>query len=397
VAGISLEGVAKTYPDGTEAVSSLDLEVPDGRLMVLVGPSGCGKTTILLMVAGLEEATKGTIRIGDRVVDDMPPMDRDIAMVFQNYALYPHMSVYQNMAFGLKMRRVPREEIDRRVRDAGRILGLPDDLLAKKPKNLSGGQRQRVAMGRAIVRQPAAFLMDEPLSNLDAALRVEMRAEISRLQRDLGVTTIYVTHDQTEAMTLGDLVACFKEGNLQQVGPPQMLYDEPVNLFVAAFMGSPAMNLGEAELQRDSGGGVFVGIADHRLRVAEELLSAQPALEARVGSNLIVGIRPEDLEDAALGRDGVLPDRRLSVTVELREAMGPETHLHCDLPGWSSPLQVLSVRRDASSGSAEGDGKRSQLIARVDPRSRAREGDPLELEVNTSALHFFDPASGGRI
>jgi len=397
VAGISLEGVAKTYPDGTNAVSSLDLEVPDGRLMVLVGPSGCGKTTILLMVAGLEEVTEGTIRIGDRVVDDVAPMDRDIAMVFQNYALYPHMSVYQNMAFGLKMRKMPRAEIDRRVRDAARILGLPDDLLLKKPKNLSGGQRQRVAMGRAIVRQPAAFLMDEPLSNLDAALRVEMRAEISRIQRDLGVTTIYVTHDQTEAMTLGDLVACFKEGELQQVGPPQTLYDAPANLFVAAFMGSPAMNLGEAELQQDPDGHVFVRFADHRLRVAESLLTARPGIGERAGSSVIVGIRPEDLEDAALVGEEVPAERRLSITVELREALGSETHLHCDLPGWSPPPEVVSVRRDAGSGPAEGNGRRSQLVARVGPRSRAREGDSLELAVDTSALHFFDPESGTRI
>jgi multiple sugar transport system ATP-binding protein len=397
MAGISLEGVAKTYPDGTEAVSSLNLEVPDGRLMVLVGPSGCGKTTILLMVAGLEEATEGTIRIGHRVVDDVPPMDRDIAMVFQNYALYPHMSVYENMAFGLKMRKVQRREIDRRVRDAARILGLPDELLVKKPKNLSGGQRQRVAMGRAIVRQPAAFLMDEPLSNLDAALRVEMRAEISRLQRDLGVTTIYVTHDQTEAMTLGDLVACFREGVLQQVGPPQELYDEPVNLFVAAFMGSPAMNLGEAELERDRDGNVFVAFGGLRLRIADELLVAHPAVGARAGSRVIVGIRPEDLEDASLGGDGIPEDRRLPITVELREAMGSETHLHCDLPGWSPPPAVLSVRSESAAGSIKGDGKRSELVARVNPRSQAREGDPLELAVDTSALHFFDPESGARI
>jgi multiple sugar transport system ATP-binding protein len=239
--------------------------------------------------------------------------------------------------------------------------------------------------------------MDEPLSNLDAALRVEMRAEISRIQRDLGVTTIYVTHDQTEAMTLGDLVACFKEGELQQVGPPQVLYDTPANLFVAAFMGSPAMNLGEAELQRDPDGRVFVRFADHRLQVAEDLLAARPVVGERVGSSVIVGIRPEDLEDAALVGERVPAERRLSITVELREALGSETHLHCDLPGWSPPAAVLSVRKDAASGSAEGDGRRSQLVARVGPRSRAREGDPLELAVDTSALHFFDPESGARI
>ncbi|MGZ5353586.1 MAG: ABC transporter ATP-binding protein [Actinomycetota bacterium] len=395
-AGIVLEGVSKVYPDGTEAVASLDLEIPDGELTVLVGPSGCGKTTILLMVAGLEEITEGTIRIGDRVVDDVPPMDRDIAMVFQNYALYPHMSVYQNMAFGLRMRKVPRVEIDRRVRDAARILGLTEELLAKKPKNLSGGQRQRVAMGRAIVRQPTAFLMDEPLSNLDAALRVEMRAEISRLQRDLGVTTIYVTHDQTEAMTLGDLVACFKDGELQQVGPPQELYDEPANLFVAAFMGSPAMNLGDAELEQEQDGSVFVRIAGRRLRVADELLAARPGLRARAGARVVVGIRPQDLEDAGIG-DDVPADRRLPVTVELREAMGSETYLHCDLPGWSPSVAVRGLRDEGDPEQAAADGTPPRLVARVNPRSRARERDDVELAVDTGALHFFDPVSGAKV
>ena len=397
MAGISLEGVTKTYPDGTEAVSSLDLDVPDSGLMVLVGPSGCGKTTILLMVAGLEEVTAGAIRIGDRLVNDVPPMDRDIAMVFQNYALYPHMSVYQNMAFGLRMRKVDREEIDRRVRDAARVLSLPDELLAKKPKTLSGGQRQRVAMGRAIVRQPAAFLMDEPLSNLDAALRVEMRAEISRLQRSLGVTTIYVTHDQTEAMTLGDQVACFRAGALQQLGPPQELYDSPANLFVAAFMGSPAMNLGEAELRRGEDGGVFVSVAGRRLRVADQLLATRPSVGARVGTRVIVGIRPEDLDDAALSGEGNPDDRRLPVVVELREAMGAETHLHLTLQGWTPPAAVLNVRSEAMRESDGEDAKRADLVARVRPGSPAREGDSIELAVDTSALHFFDPDSGLRI
>jgi multiple sugar transport system ATP-binding protein len=395
-AGIVLEGVSKVYPDGTQAVASLDLEIPDGELTVLVGPSGCGKTTILLMVAGLEEVTEGTIRIGDRVVDDVPPMDRDIAMVFQNYALYPHMTVYQNMAFGLRMRKVPKREIDTRVRDAARILGLTEDLLTKKPKNLSGGQRQRVAMGRAIVRQPAAFLMDEPLSNLDAALRVEMRAEISRLQRDLGVTTIYVTHDQTEAMTLGDLVACFKDGALQQVGPPQELYDEPANLFVAAFMGSPAMNLGEAELEAEPDGSVYVRVAGRRLRVADQLLAARAGIRGRAGTRILVGIRPQDLEDASFG-DGVPADRRLPVTVELREALGSETYLHCDLPGWSPPAAVRGLREREALGEAAADAKPPRLVARVNPRSRARERDEIELAVDTSALHFFDPGSGAKV
>jgi multiple sugar transport system ATP-binding protein len=397
LAGISLDGVAKTYPDGTEAVLPVDLDVPDGAFMVLVGPSGCGKTTILLMVAGLEELTAGNISIGDQVVNDVPPMDRDIAMVFQNYALYPHMSVYQNMAFGLKMRKVDKLEIDRRVRDAGKILGLPDELLFKKPKHLSGGQRQRVAMGRAIVRQPAVYLMDEPLSNLDAALRVEMRAEISRLQRELGVTTIYVTHDQTEAMTLGDLVACFRDGDLQQVGPPQELYDKPVNLFVAGFMGSPAMNLGEGILEGEEDGSIFVRFAGHRLRLAEELIAARPALAARTGAKVVVGIRPEDLEDATLGGEGVPEDRRVAIVVELREAMGSETHLHFSLPGWSPPPGLRAIRNEASPDSADENGRRPGLVARVSPRTLAREGDRLELTVDTSALHFFDLDSGARI
>jgi multiple sugar transport system ATP-binding protein len=317
-------------------------------------------------------------------------------MVFQNYALYPHMSVYQNMAFGLRMRKVPKREIDTRVRDAARILGLTDDLLVKKPKNLSGGQRQRVAMGRAIVRQPAAFLMDEPLSNLDAALRVEMRAEISRLQRDLGVTTIYVTHDQTEAMTLGDLVACFKDGELQQVGPPQRLYDEPANLFVAAFMGSPAMNLGEAELEGEPDGSVFVRVAGRRLRIAEELLAARPGIRARAGARVVVGIRPQDLEDAAL-EDAVPADRRLPVSVELREAMGSESYLHCDLPGGSPAGAVRALRPEDGLEPGEADVKPPRLVARVNPRSRARERDTIELAVDTGALHFFESETGARV
>ena len=281
--GISLDAVTKIYPDGTRAVSSLDLDVPDGSLMVLVGPSGCGKTTALMMVAGLEEVTEGTIRIGNRIVNDEMPKDRDIAMVFQNYALYPHMSVYRNMAFGLKIQQVDGREIDRRVREAARILELTDDLLEKKPKQLSGGQRQRVAMGRAIVRQPQAFLMDEPLSNLDAKLRVEMRAEISRLQRDLGVTTIYVTHDQTEAMTLGNLVAVLHDGMLKQVGPPQEVYDRPADLFVAGFMGSPAMNLVEADLVDRPTGARSWSSVSYRLRLADDAVARRPALAAHGG------------------------------------------------------------------------------------------------------------------
>src|SRR5713101_1655811 len=262
MAEIALEQLSKIYGDGTHAVSDLNLHVADGEFVVLVGPSGCGKTTALRMVAGLEEITGGTVRIGERIVNKLPPKDRDLAMVFQNYALYPHMSAYDNIAFGLKMRRFPKSEIRRRVTDAARVLGL-DPVLKKKPRTLSGGQRQRVAMGRAIVREPQAFLMDEPLSNLDAKLRVEMRADITRIQRDLNVTTMYVTHDQTEAMTLGDRVAVLNKGVLQQLASPQVLYDAPVNLFVAEFIGSPAMNFVDAELVRD--GGPAVAFAGHKL------------------------------------------------------------------------------------------------------------------------------------
>jgi multiple sugar transport system ATP-binding protein len=393
VAGISLDSVTKVYPDGTLAVSSLDLEVPDGSLMVLVGPSGCGKTTALMMVAGLEDITEGTIRIGDRVVNDEMPKDRDIAMVFQNYALYPHMSVYRNMAFGLKIQRIDGSEIDRRVREAARILELGDDLLEKKPKQLSGGQRQRVAMGRAIVRQPQAFLMDEPLSNLDAKLRVEMRAEISRLQRDLGVTTIYVTHDQTEAMTLGSLVAVLNDGVLKQVGPPQEVYDRPADVFVAGFMGSPAMNLAEADLSVTDVG-AFVEFAQYRLRLADDAVALRPALATHNGRKVVVGIRPEDMQDASVG-DGVPADRRIGATVEMREAMGPETYVHFRVP-------LPSIARAPGGGDAEaavspnGDAT-TKFVARVTSQTRVNEGERIELAVDTAAMHFFDPESGGRI
>ena len=280
MAEITLENLTKVYPDGTEAVTGLDLEVGNGEFVVFVGPSGCGKTTALRMVAGLETITSGTVRIDGHVVNDLPPKERDIAMVFQNYALYPHMNAHKNMGFALKMRGVPKDEVDRRVEEAARILGLSDSL-QKKPRTLSGGQRQRVAMGRAIVRQPQAFLMDEPLSNLDAKLRVEMRAEISRIQRDLAVTTVYVTHDQVEAMTMGDRVAVMRKGELQQAAEPQELYDHPVNLFVAGFIGSPAMNMLEAKLQRDDGE-MKVVTGSQEIALGQETLSQRPALRGYV-------------------------------------------------------------------------------------------------------------------
>jgi multiple sugar transport system ATP-binding protein len=379
-------------------VSSLDLEITDGELTVLVGPSGCGKSTVLLMVAGLEEVTEGTIRIGDQVVNDVVPRDRDIAMVFQNYALYPHMSVYKNMAFGLRMRKVDRREIDRRVHEVARVLGLSDDLLAKKPKQLSGGQRQRVAMGRAIVRNPLAFLMDEPLSNLDAKLRVEMRAEIANLQRELGVTTMYVTHDQTEAMMLGHQLVLLHDGVLQQVGPPQDVYQGPANVFVAGFIGSPAMNFAEARLTSDGDGAVFAEFAGHRLRAPDELISTRPALRGYAGRNVIVGIRPEDMEDASLV-DEAPADRRMPAVVKLRETMGPEAYLH--FPVSTPPIPRFGGSGDSNAeddgGSAAAGPDETVFVARVGARTHAREGDSVELVVDTQALQFFDPMTGGRI
>ncbi len=300
MAEVDFDGVSKIYADGTKAVSEMTLEIADGEFMVLVGPSGCGKSTALRMVAGLEEISEGTVRIGDRVVNHVPAKDRDIAMVFQSYALYPHLSVYDNIAFGLKVRKTPKAEIKKRVEEAARILGL-DEILGKKPRALSGGQRQRVAMGRAIVREPRAFLMDEPLSNLDAKLRVQTRAEISRIQSELGVTTIYVTHDQVEAMTMGDRVAVMRKGELQQVASPQELYDRPVNLFVGGFIGSPAMNLVEATLERTNGG-LCMALGDQRLPLGDDVLSPRPELKSYVGKPVVLGIRPESLEDAALAR-----------------------------------------------------------------------------------------------
>ena len=325
MAEIALEKLNKVYSDGTHAVRDLDLEIGDGQFVVLVGPSGCGKTSALRMVAGLEPISDGVIRIGGQVVNDLPPKNRDVAMVFQNYALYPHMTAYKNMAFGLKLRKLERKEIDRRVRDAARVLGL-EDVLRKRPRTLSGGQRQRVAMGRAIVREPQAFLMDEPLSNLDAKLRVEMRAEIARIQRDLAVTTIYVTHDQVEAMTLGDRVAVMRDGVLQQFDVPQSLYDRPVNLFVAEFIGSPAMNVVGADLERENSS-LFARFGEHRLRLDDEVLSARPDLSQFEGKPLILGIRPEDLEDAALATEAP-DDRRITAHVDIREDMGSEVYVH---------------------------------------------------------------------
>jgi multiple sugar transport system ATP-binding protein len=391
VAAVTFSAVSKTYPDGTQAVTSIDLEAVDGELLVLVGPSGCGKTTALRMVAGLEEISDGEIRIGERVVNWVPAKDRDIAMVFQSYALYPHLSVEDNIAFGLRVRGLDRDEIHRRVGEVAEVLGL-DELLDRKPRNLSGGQRQRVAMGRAIVREPAAFLMDEPLSNLDAKLRVEMRAEVSRLQRDLDVTTIYVTHDQVEAMTMGDRVAVMRKGELQQVASPQELYDRPVNLFVGGFIGSPAMNMLEASLER-SDGKLRAAIGDQRVTLDEELLSARPDLEHHEGRPLIVGIRPEDLEDAELS--DVPADRRIVGKVELREALGSEVLAHVRIgarQAVTEDVRELAADIEApDTGFKQDESGGAKLVGSFGPRSRIREGENAEIAVDTRNLHFFDP------
>jgi multiple sugar transport system ATP-binding protein len=395
MAAVTFDAVSKVYPDGTRAVSSIDLEVEDRELMVLVGPSGCGKTTALRMVAGLEEVSEGSVRIGDRVVNHVPSRDRDIAMVFQSYALYPHLSVYENIAFGLRLKKMPKDEVDRRVQEAARVLDL-EPWLKRKPRNLSGGQRQRVAMGRAIVREPAAFLMDEPLSNLDAKLRVQMRAEIARLQLDLGVTTIYVTHDQVEAMTMGDRVAVMRRGELQQVAPPQELYDRPVNVFVGGFIGSPAMNMLQGTLERDDGG-FAVQLGEQRLSLPPELLDERTALAAYAGRDLVVGIRPEDLEDAGCEEDAP-DDRRLRLRIGLREALGSELVVHATLAAPAAQSgQVQELMQDAGmralSGSGDGSSE-TAIVGRFSPRSAVRENEPAEAVVDTRRLHFFDPETG---
>ena len=394
MAAVAFSRVSKVYPDGTRAVSELDLDTDDGEFVVLVGPSGCGKTTALRMVAGLEEITEGEIRIGDRVVNWVPARDRDIAMVFQSYALYPHLSVRENIAFGLKLRKLEKSEIEQRVANAASILGL-DQLLDRKPRALSGGQRQRVAMGRAIVREPQAFLMDEPLSNLDAKLRVQMRAEISALQRDLGVTTVYVTHDQVEAMTMGDRVAVMRKGELQQLANPEELYDRPVNLFVAGFIGSPAMNLLEARLEREREQ-LDVVLGDERLTLDEEVLETRPALTSYEGRDVIVGIRPEELEDAALDPDA-RSDRRLKGKLELREALGSEVMAHVAVrarPAVTEDVRELAADMEAPEDHVEPRGDATTIVGRFGSRSKVREGEQIEMVVDTRGLHFFDPTTG---
>jgi multiple sugar transport system ATP-binding protein len=390
MAEIAYDSVSKVYDDGTQAVHDLDLDIGDGELMVLVGPSGCGKTTALRMLAGLEEITDGEIRIGDRIVNDLTPKDRDIAMVFQSYALYPHMSVYDNLAFGLKLRKLPKKKIEERVRRAAKVLQI-EEFLKRKPRALSGGQRQRVAMGRAIVREPQAFLMDEPLSNLDAKLRVQMRAEIHQLQRRLGVTTIYVTHDQVEAMTMGDRVAVMNAGHLQQVDSPQVLYDHPVNEFVAGFIGSPSINLVESELAR-SNGSLQVSLGEHKLTVDDQLARNRSGLGDYVGKKVILGIRPEDFEDASFESDAPA-DRRIKVTAELTEPLGSEVLVHFGTEATAvvSSAAAADAGEDADIRLGEEDEVTTRLIARVSPKSRIAVGGEIELAVDTSRLYFFDP------
>lgn len=397
MAAVSLKGVSKAYPNGVQAVSALDLDIADGEFMVIVGPSGCGKTTVLRMVAGLEEITDGTITFGNRVVNGLTPRERDVAMIFQNYALYPHMTVAENIGFALSLRKMSKEEIKAKVDEAASILGLTENL-DRKPSQLSGGQRQRVAMGRAIVREPAVFLMDEPLSNLDAKLRVQMRAEVSRIQRHLDVATLYVTHDQTEAMTMGDRVAVMRSGILQQSDAPQRLYDHPVNMFVATFIGSPAMNLYEAKLAEEG----------DRLRLGQQWLplpaSARddPASVPFRGRDVVVGIRPENLSDAVLTslRED---DPVLEVDVEVVESLGSEklVHFRIDAGRVHAPGDVaddlVGEEIDELAKGVIGRASMTAGVARVSPESSVRPGEKAKFQVDVQRLHLFDGESGRAI
>ena len=361
MASLSLKNVCKVYPNGFEAVKDFNLDVEDKEFIIFVGPSGCGKSTTLRMIAGLEEISGGTLKIGDKVMNDVEPKDRDIAMVFQNYALYPHMTVYDNMAFGLKLRKVPKDQIDKAVREAARILDL-EKLLDRKPKALSGGQRQRVAMGRAIVRNPKVFLMDEPLSNLDAKLRVQMRIEISKIHQRLGATIIYVTHDQTEAMTLGTRIVVMKDGVVQQVDTPQHLYEQPGNLFVAGFMGSPQMNFLDAQIA-EKGGDLIAKVGEYDIVI--------PAAKAKVlkdggyvGKTVVLGIRPEDIHDSQMFIEAS-PSVPMTSTVKVYELLGAEVFLYFDVNG-------------------------TQVTARVDPRTNSKTGDTIKFAFDMEKSHFFD-------
>jgi len=392
MASVTLQKLTKTYAGGQiRAVNELTLDVEDGEFLVLVGPSGCGKSTALRMIAGLEEITDGGIWIGDEFVNDTHPKDRDIAMVFQNYALYPHMSVYDNIAFPLQIKKMSRAETDKRVIEAARILEL-EQYLKRRPGQLSGGQRQRVAMGRAIVRQPSVYLMDEPLSNLDAKLRVQMRAEIAQLQHRLGTTTIYVTHDQVEAMTMGHRVALLRDGILQQVDTPAAIYDRPRNLFVAAFIGSPTMNLYYAELISAGGDGAAVKLGSSVINVPAAVIGQRPGLARYAGKRLVVGIRPENLSDPAF-RPDLTPQGTLRSTVELIEALGSDILVHFGVDAEAATVQSSDSLQELQAGKKAA----SRMVARLTPRSQLKLGGPIEVAVDTERLQFFDPDSGEAI
>ena len=393
MAKLQFDQVWKRYPDGTEAVKDLSLEIEDGEFVILVGPSGCGKSTALRMVAGLEEISEGKMIIGDKVVNTMTPKERDIAMVFQSYALYPHMSVADNMGFALKLAKVPKEEIRSRVKDAAEVLGLTE-YLERKPKALSGGQRQRVAMGRAIVRQPQAFLMDEPLSNLDAKLRVQMRAEIAQLQDRLGVTTLYVTHDQVEAMTMGDRVAVLKLGELQQADAPQTLYDYPRNLFVAGFIGSPAMNLADVEIV-DDGSGIYAQLGSTKLAIPDAAIGNYPKVPDYKGKRVAVGLRPEHFERA----DGSVPDEhKIRAQVNLVEALGSEVLVHFQTDAKAVVSEDVRAAVDDDEAFAELEHQAAvggmQFTARFAPTSPPKIGETIDIAYKTDTLHFFDVDTG---
>ena len=394
MADVVFSNVRKVYPDGTEAVHDFELEIADGELVVLVGPSGCGKTTALRMAAGLEDITSGEISVGGRVVNDIDPRDRDVAMVFQNYALYPHMTVYDNIGFSLRIQKADKQERDKRIRTIARMLGLEGDL-NRKPRQLSGGQRQRVAMGRAIIRQPQAFLMDEPLSNLDASLRFQMRAEIANLQAAIEVTTLYVTHDQVEAMTIGNRVAVMRRGRLLQFAEPQTIYDEPVELFVARFIGSPPMNLVESTLVR-ADGGYAVRIGSRAVRLDEAEVGAVRGIDQRVDRPVVAGIRPEHLEDAGVAAD-TPAERRLTGQATMRETLGSDVLVHFDVDrafALSSEVRAIAQDIEDPVELEPVDRQALSLIGRFSPRSRIRNGDRVEVALAPGAVHLFDPESG---
>jgi multiple sugar transport system ATP-binding protein len=397
VATVTFDGVSKVYDNGFRAVDDLDLEIGDGEFMVLVGPSGCGKTTALRMLAGLEDISAGELVIDDRIVNDVAPQKRDIAMVFQNYALYPHLTVYDNMAYGLKIQKLKKDEIRERVQKIAAVIGL-EELLDRKPKALSGGQRQRVAMGRAIVREPKVFLMDEPLSNLDAKLRVQMRSEVARIQHELQATTVYVTHDQVEAMTMGDRVALMRRGLLQQVDTPMRLYNAPANLFVASFIGSPAMNLFEAEVERRNGD-LVAQIGDQVLRLDPAATTVPEELEACAGRSIALGLRPEDVEDAAVASD-MPSEGRLRAAVRSIEALGAELIVHLEINGkavMTEEVKEVAADTDASALRELETETTLPMVGRFDVRSRAKIDAPVELAVDTRKLHYFDLESGNAI